>query len=215
MNSSMCRPSKAKVALSSSGLRGGAVTQSVSAIDCAAPRRLLVRFRASVEGSSALRERARIFLATNAPAREAKLAVRTLTGRLLAYADVSELGQGATVHGQGLYSRVRRVDPLSRARSSRCSPSLRWPVGRGAAEPRRHGSLDRTFTCAISPRGGLYLVDVRAHSGTRLQGKWAKLAYAGLRSGNFGLATGNMLAWVTSGSRRRRRPSSRTSRPST
>jgi hypothetical protein len=59
--------------------------------------------------------------------------------------------------------------------------------------------LDRTFTCAISPRGGLYLVDTRAHSGTRLQGKWAKLAYAGLRSGNFGLATGNMLAWVTSG----------------
>lgn len=59
--------------------------------------------------------------------------------------------------------------------------------------------LDRTFVCAISPRGGLYLVDARAHSGTRLQGKWAKLSYAGLRSGNFGLATGNMLAWVTSG----------------
>ena len=59
--------------------------------------------------------------------------------------------------------------------------------------------LDRTFTCAISPRGGLYLVDTRAHSGTRLQGKWAKLAYAGLRSGNFGGVSGNMLAWVTSG----------------
>lgn len=67
------------------------------------------------------------------------------------------------------------------------------------AEPDAAGVVDRTFTCAISPRGGLYVVDARAHSGSRLQGKWAKLPYAGLRSGNFGGATGNMLAWVTSG----------------
>ena len=67
------------------------------------------------------------------------------------------------------------------------------------AEPEAARILDRTFTCAISPRGGLYVVDARAHSGTRLQGRWAKLPYAGLRSGNFGGATGNMLAWVTSG----------------
>ena len=67
------------------------------------------------------------------------------------------------------------------------------------AEPEAPRVLDRTFTCALSPRGGLYLVDARAHSGTRLQGKWAKLSYVGLRSGNFGGATGNMLAWVTSG----------------
>ena len=67
------------------------------------------------------------------------------------------------------------------------------------AEPEAPQVLDRTFTCAISPRGGLYVVDARAHSGTRLQGKWAKLPYAGLRSGNFGGVSGNMLAWVTSG----------------
>ena len=101
VNSSMCRPSKAKVVLSSSGLRGGVVPQSVSAIECASPRRLLVRFRASVKGSSALRERARIFLATNAPAREATLAVRTLTGRLLAYADVSESGKARQFTAKG------------------------------------------------------------------------------------------------------------------
>lgn len=93
VNSSMCRPSRAKVALSPSGLRGRTVTATVSAVECASPRRLLVRLRASVEGSSTLRERARIFLATNAPAREAKLAVRTLGGKLLAYADVSESGK--------------------------------------------------------------------------------------------------------------------------
>ena len=67
------------------------------------------------------------------------------------------------------------------------------------AEPEAPRVLDRTFTCAISPRGGLYIIDARAHSGTRQQGKWAKLPYAGVRSGNFGGVSGNMLAWVTSG----------------
>ena len=101
VNSSMCRPSKAKVALSPSGLRGGTATAVVVALDCAAPRRVLVRLRASVEGSSALRERARLFLATNAPAREAKLAVRTLAGRLLAYADVSDSGKARLFTAKG------------------------------------------------------------------------------------------------------------------
>ena len=67
------------------------------------------------------------------------------------------------------------------------------------AEPEAPRVLDRTFACALSPRGGLYIVEARAHSGTRLQGTWAKLPYAGLRSGNFGGVSGNMLAWVTSG----------------
>ena len=101
VNSSMCRPSTAKVALSPTGLRGGAATTVVVALDCAAPRRLLVRFRASVEGSSALRERARLFLATNARVREAKLAVRTLTGKLLAYADVSDSGKARLFTAKG------------------------------------------------------------------------------------------------------------------
>ena len=101
VNSSMCRPSTAKVALSPTSLRGGAATTVVVALDCAAPRRLLVRFRASVEGSSALRDRARLFLATNAPAREAKLAVRTLAGKLLAYADVSDSGKARLFTAKG------------------------------------------------------------------------------------------------------------------
>ncbi|HEY6075959.1 MAG TPA: hypothetical protein VIV36_03905 [Gaiella sp.] len=101
VNSSMCRPSTAKVALSPTGLRGGAATTVVVALDCAAPRRLLVRFRASVEGSSALRERARLFLATNARVSEAKLAVRTLTGKLLAYADVSDSGKARLFTAKG------------------------------------------------------------------------------------------------------------------
>ncbi len=67
------------------------------------------------------------------------------------------------------------------------------------AEQDANSVLDRTFTCAVTLRGGAYLLDARAHSGTRLQGKWAKLPYAGLRTGVFGGPGGNMLAWVTSG----------------
>jgi hypothetical protein len=67
------------------------------------------------------------------------------------------------------------------------------------AEPDATQVLDRTFACAIDPRGGAYILDARAHSGARLRGKWAKLPYAGLRAGNFGGDTGNMLAWVTAG----------------
>lgn len=59
--------------------------------------------------------------------------------------------------------------------------------------------LDRTFSCAVAQRGGAYILDARAHSGARLQGRWAKLPYAGLRAGNFGGDTGNMLAWATAG----------------
>jgi hypothetical protein len=93
VNESLCRPSQATVELGNAGLRGGTVPRESVGFDCAAPRELLVRFRATVRGTEALRERARLFLATNAPAREAKLAVRTPAGKLLAYADVSESGR--------------------------------------------------------------------------------------------------------------------------
>ena len=93
VNASVCHPSSAKVSLSSAGLRGGAVSAGWKKVDCVVSRRVVVRVRATVDGSSALRERARIFVATNAPAREAKLAVRTPKGRLLMYADTRQSGQ--------------------------------------------------------------------------------------------------------------------------
>jgi len=67
------------------------------------------------------------------------------------------------------------------------------------AEPSAVRILDVTYTCSVPLRGGVYILDARAHSGVRRQGKWAKLAYAGLRAGNFGGSSGNMLAWVTAG----------------
>jgi hypothetical protein len=59
--------------------------------------------------------------------------------------------------------------------------------------------IDRTYACAVVPRGGARLLNARAHAGTRLAGAWAKLPYAAIRTGVFSGATGNILAWVTSG----------------
>jgi hypothetical protein len=101
VNASVCRPSSAKVTLSSAGLRGGAVPKSWVAIDCTVSRRVLVRIRATVDGVDALRERARIFVATNAPARDAKLAVRTPAGKPLTYAEVSQTGAAKLFTAKG------------------------------------------------------------------------------------------------------------------
>jgi hypothetical protein len=101
INRSLCSPTTARVSFSSSGLIGGAVPRETVNVDCAAPRRLLVRFRATVDGTDALRERARVFLATNAPAHEAKLAVRTLAGKLLAYSEVAQSGKARLFTAKG------------------------------------------------------------------------------------------------------------------
>ena len=71
-------------------------------------------------------------------------------------------------------------------------------LGGPAARAERNATrvLDQTFTCAVTLRGGAYLLGARAHSGTRLQGRWAKLPYASFRTG---LAGDDALAWVTSG----------------
>ena len=59
--------------------------------------------------------------------------------------------------------------------------------------------LDRTYACAIPLHGGIYQIENRAHPGARQEGKWAKLAYAAVRSGVFSGPNGNLLAWVSAG----------------
>jgi len=59
--------------------------------------------------------------------------------------------------------------------------------------------LDRTYTCAVFYRGGTYLVEARAHSGTKRKGTWARLPYASVRSGVFSGGAGNLLVWITAG----------------
>src|SRR5262249_37788901 len=101
VNTSVCHPSSANVSLSSSGLRGGAVSQTWIKVDCIVPRRVVLRIRATVDGSSSLREGARIFVATNAPVREAKLAVRTPAGKLLMYGDTTQSGRARLFTAKG------------------------------------------------------------------------------------------------------------------
>ena len=59
--------------------------------------------------------------------------------------------------------------------------------------------LDRTYSCAIVLHGGIYQLENRAHPGARTGTSWTKLAYAGLRTGVFSGATGNLLAWISAG----------------
>jgi hypothetical protein len=59
--------------------------------------------------------------------------------------------------------------------------------------------LDRTYTCAVFFRGGTYLVEARAHTGTKRKGAWARLPYASVRSGVFSGGAGNLLVWITAG----------------
>lgn len=92
-NTELCRPSTAPVELSRGSLRGGKVGRDTLTVDCDAPKRVLIRVRATAHGGAALRERGRIFLATSAPIGVAQLAVRGSSGRLLAYAAVDDTGR--------------------------------------------------------------------------------------------------------------------------
>lgn len=101
VNHSLCVPSTRSVDLSARPLRGGAVGTNTAEFDCGAPRTVLVRIRAIVRGGTALRDRARLFRATNAPATFARLAVQTPTGRPLIYAEVSESGKARLFTAKG------------------------------------------------------------------------------------------------------------------
>ena len=74
---------------------------------------------------------------------------------------------------------------------------LSGPPARAETDATR--TLDRTYTCAVFLRGGVYLVETHAHAGTRRAGAWARLPYAGVRTGVFSGGAGNLLAWITSG----------------
>jgi hypothetical protein len=92
VNTSLCRRSTERVRLTSDGLRGGGVGTKTRSFDCAAPRKVLVRVRAITGARLVLRPRARVFAATDARIRQARLAVRTPSGKLLASAVVDQTG---------------------------------------------------------------------------------------------------------------------------
>ena len=91
VNAKLCKPSSKRIPLTSTTLGGGAASQLGDDLDCATPRRVLVRIQATLPSTKLKRHRD--FLRTTAPAREARLAVRTEAGKALVYAEVGESGR--------------------------------------------------------------------------------------------------------------------------
>lgn len=94
-----CNPSRAPVPLTAKGLRGGAAAALGSELKCGVPRRVLVRVRAVLPSRASLHGRE--FESIHVPVREAKLAVRTLGGKPLAFATVSQTGKATLFTAKG------------------------------------------------------------------------------------------------------------------
>jgi hypothetical protein len=94
-----CNPTNASVPLSAAGLRGGAAAALGSELKCDVPRRVLVRLRAVLTSKANLHGRQ--FESVHVPVQEAKLATRTVSGKPLTYATVSQSGKATlfTVKG--------------------------------------------------------------------------------------------------------------------
>jgi hypothetical protein len=92
LNQESCRASSARVPLTARGLDGGLADAFGDAYDCAAPRRVLVRLRATLAARAPV-YRERRFLKTKATVTSAYLAIRTPAGRRLAFAAVFQSGK--------------------------------------------------------------------------------------------------------------------------
>jgi hypothetical protein len=95
----LCNPTKATVRFTASGLRGGAAAPLGDELKCEVPRRVLVRVRAVLASKGSLHGRE--FESVHLPAREAKLAVRTPSGKPLTYATVTESGKAMLFTAKG------------------------------------------------------------------------------------------------------------------
>ena len=89
---SRCRVASARPALSTQGLRGGAVGGLGETFDCPSPRRVHLRVRATLATSASLGTR-RGYLSTTTPLTDAKVVVTTPTGKRIAYAEVAASGK--------------------------------------------------------------------------------------------------------------------------
>jgi hypothetical protein len=94
-----CNPTRAAVPLSAAGLRGGAAARLGSELECDVPRRVLVRLRGVLASRASLHGRE--FESVHVPVVEAKLAVRTVAGKPLTYATVSQSGKATLFTAKG------------------------------------------------------------------------------------------------------------------
>jgi hypothetical protein len=91
-NRTRCTPTRRQVALARTGLRGARAGALGEERDCTTPTRVLVRVRARLEAQGALRKRGD-FLSTGVPVLDAKMSLRTLSGKPLVYAEVFQSGK--------------------------------------------------------------------------------------------------------------------------
>ena len=99
VNRRICRAAK-RIPLGTAGLRGGAADQLGDAYDCQVPRRVVVRVRAILQAPGTLRPHD-AFLLTTAPVTEARIGVRTQSGRPLAYVSTTQSGRSTIFTGKG------------------------------------------------------------------------------------------------------------------
>jgi hypothetical protein len=92
LNQKACSPSRTRVPLTAKGLDGGPAGQLGVEYDCAAPRRVLIRLRATLAARAPV-YRDGHFLKTKATLDSAYLAIRTRTGKPLAFAAVFTSGK--------------------------------------------------------------------------------------------------------------------------
>jgi hypothetical protein len=92
LNQKLCTRSKARVRLTAKGLEGGRAGQLGEEYDCPAPRRVLVRVRANLRTRAPI-YRERDFVKTKGSLKSAYLAIRTRSGKPLAFAAVFESGK--------------------------------------------------------------------------------------------------------------------------
>jgi hypothetical protein len=90
-NEQRCTPTKTRVELGRRGLVGGPADTFGDDYSCIAPRRILVRVRATFRTAPSLTTRRGAFAAEGRVVR-GELAVRTLTGKALVYGEVRERG---------------------------------------------------------------------------------------------------------------------------
>jgi hypothetical protein len=92
LNQKLCTRSRARVRLTAKGLEGGRAGPLGVEYDCEAPRRVLVRVRATLRRRAPV-YRDRHFVKTKANLKNAYLAIRTRSGKPLAFAAVFESGK--------------------------------------------------------------------------------------------------------------------------
>jgi hypothetical protein len=92
LNQKACRATSTRVPMTGKGLDGGPAGQLGVEYDCAAPRLVLIRLRATLAARAPV-YRERDFLKTKATLQSAQLAIRTRVGKALAFAAVFQSGK--------------------------------------------------------------------------------------------------------------------------